>query len=145
VLAVVSDSPCSVIRSSSIPTESFPKSVRLLKRVDFKRVERGGARKVSEHFVVVARHNSFDFPRLGTTVSRKVGNAVVRNRWKRRLREIFRRNRDAFPPGFDYVVIVRKVEHQIEPAFATLATELIDVLKGAGRRAARLENGGEDV
>lgn len=94
---------------------------------------------------MVARPNSFDFPRLGTTVSRKVGNAVVRNRWKRRLREIFRRNRDAIPSGFDYVVIVRKVEHEFEPGFVSLETELIDVLQGAGRRAARLENEGGDV
>lgn len=46
-------------------------------------------------------------PRVGLTVSRRVGDAVVRNRVKRRLREWFRRHRDECPAGKDLVVIAR--------------------------------------
>ena len=46
-------------------------------------------------------------PRLGLTVSRRVGGAVVRNRVKRRLREWFRRHRDECPKGKDLVIIAR--------------------------------------
>ena len=46
--------------------------------------------------------------RLGITVTRKVGNAVFRNRAKRVTREAFRRTRDGLPPGTDVVVIVKR-------------------------------------
>ncbi|RLS33340.1 MAG: ribonuclease P protein component [Planctomycetota bacterium] len=45
--------------------------------------------------------------RLGLSVSRRVGNAVVRNGWKRRLREAFRLMQGRLPPGQDYIVVVR--------------------------------------
>ena len=56
-------------------------------------------------FKIVVRDNGMGHPRLGLAVSRKVGNAVVRNKMKRRLREIFRRHRDAFPYSADVVVV----------------------------------------
>lgn len=51
--------------------------------------------------------NGLDHPRLGLTVSRKVGGAVVRNRIRRRLREAYRHNKDRFPPGYDVVIGVK--------------------------------------
>ncbi|NDH95806.1 MAG: ribonuclease P protein component, partial [Planctomycetia bacterium] len=52
------------------------------------------------------RHDS-TVSRLGLSVSRRVGHAVVRNRWKRRLRDVFRRLRERLPAGLDIVVVVR--------------------------------------
>ena len=45
--------------------------------------------------------------RLGVIVTRKTGGAVVRNRWKRMIREMFRHGRELLPPSTDHVVIVR--------------------------------------
>lgn len=71
----------------------------------------GGSRQASRYFIllVVLRADTAEEagPRLGITVSRKVGNAVVRNRVKRRIREWFRRERSALEERADLVVIAR--------------------------------------
>ena len=58
-------------------------------------------------FVLYARPNRLSTNRVGLTVSKKLGCAVVRNRVRRRLREIYRLNEDRFAPGWDIVVVAR--------------------------------------
>ncbi len=65
--------------------------------------------------------NDLPHPRLGLSVSRKVGGAVVRNRWKRLLREVFRITREQLPVGVDLVVIPRP---GAEPTLAGLLRSL---------------------
>jgi len=75
---------------------------------DFQRISRQGARVRSRDFVVLAAvAPGGRARRLGVTVSRKVGGAVVRNRVKRRIREWFRADRKGIPEGIDIVVIAR--------------------------------------
>ncbi len=73
------------------------------------RVQREGARFQTAHFVVYAsRLPEIQASRLGTTVSRRLGNAVVRNRIKRRIRECFRLTlRSELPAGTAVVIIAR--------------------------------------
>lgn len=59
------------------------------------------------HFVLFILPNKLGHSRLGVTLSRKVGNAVVRNQARRRIRDIFRRRRDLLTVGFDIVVHTR--------------------------------------
>jgi ribonuclease P protein component len=88
--------------------ERLPKTARLLKRAEFLKVSRIGAKLQSASFIVVSTTNHRPKSRLGITVSSKVGNSVIRNRIKRQVREYFRRHRAALRPGTDIVVIARK-------------------------------------
>ena len=71
--------------------ESFPRAARMRSRREFLSLGRAGERRRTSHFVLVVARSSTP-ARLGITVSRKVGNAVTRNRLKRRIRESFRRH-----------------------------------------------------
>jgi len=84
----------------------FLKRERLRKNKDFENVFRNGKQKrgvlVAVHYIC---NEEEDVERLGVTVSKRVDKrAVVRNQLKRRLREIFRTNRDIFPDGYDFVL-----------------------------------------
>lgn len=87
---------------------SFPKSRRVLRRADFLAIQSQGRKSHADHFVVLVRARGDAEPaRLGLVTSRKVANAVGRNRVRRLLREVFRTNLGAFPRGADVVVIAR--------------------------------------
>ena len=87
----------------------FGAADRLRTRAEFLRVQRIGARFQSDHFVVyTVRFPESQAVRLGTTISRRLGNAVIRNRIKRRIRECFRLSlRLRLPAGTAVVVIGR--------------------------------------
>ena len=61
----------------------------------------------NSYMVLYARKNRTNTNRVGITVSKKLGHAVVRNRVRRRLREIYRLNEAKFQPGWDIVVVAR--------------------------------------
>jgi ribonuclease P protein component len=101
---------------------AFPKQARLRKRGEYLRVQRDGARQHTEHFVLLKAVSERADSRVGITVSTRVGNAVVRNRVKRVVREILRGAwRDIGPP-LDIVVIAKPGAAQT--TYAKAATEL---------------------
>jgi ribonuclease P protein component len=84
----------------------FPPSLRLRKRADFLLLSHEGIKLHQSHFILIYRHNPDGTKRFGITVSRKVGNAVMRNRVKRLVREVCR-HAVSVPPA-DYSIIARK-------------------------------------
>src|SRR5690606_6730533 len=92
-------------------------------------------------FLVVLRPREDDRTRLGITVTKKVGNAVRRNRVKRCVREAFRLHRELFPQGFD-VVFIAKQGAQVEGT-AQVVSEL-EAAAGAIRKRAREARAGLD-
>jgi len=86
----------------------FSKAERLRKRREFLGVYERGDKIRSTYFVLYMLENGRPHHRLGITVSRKIGRAVVRNRIKRRLREIFRANKQAIYPHCDLVVNAKR-------------------------------------
>ena len=79
----------------------------LKKNSDFRRLYAKGKSAVTPWLVLYARRNRLGENRVGYTVSAKLGHAVVRNRVRRRLREIYRLNAPALRQGYDLVVVAR--------------------------------------
>ena len=86
----------------------FSKKERLRKRREFLDLYEHGEKIQSAYFVLYMLENGRSCHRLGITVSRKIGTAVVRNRIKRSLREIFRANKQAIFPYCDLVVNAKR-------------------------------------
>lgn len=80
--------------------------------------------------VLYARKNRTKENRVGFTVGKKLGHAVVRNRTRRRLREIYRLNEAQFLPGWDIVVVARS--RAVEAPFADLTKAFLSLGKKAG-------------
>ena len=123
----------SASRSETAPVgRQFRPADRVRRSSDFERIYKQGSRSASASFAVFSLPNDLGWPRLGLTVTRKFGPAVKRNRYKRIVREIFRKNRDAFGVSRDYVVNIRS--SALGRPYATLESELVrTVSRLAGR------------
>jgi ribonuclease P protein component len=113
-------------------SERLLRRERLRNRRDFLRCYRSGRRRTRPLLMLYTLPNELGHPRLGITASRKVGPAVVRNRAKRRVRDIFRRfsGRQTLP-GVDLVVHLQP-SAGVAP-FAELSTQLLELLSGVRR------------
>lgn len=98
---------------------------RLRSRADFLAVQKGERRKGSFFLLEVLRRGDDGLPRVGYTVTKKQGNAVERNRMRRRLREAVRLGgRFAMKPGHDYVIVARR--DALNASFSRLTSALKD-------------------
>ena len=82
------------------------------------------------YLVLYARKNRTGGNRVGFTVSKKLGHAVVRNRTRRRLREVYRLNESRFAPGWDIVVVARS--RAVEAPFPALTGSFLSLAGRAG-------------
>ena len=112
----------------------FPKRSRLLRGAEFDRVFRRRCRASDGVLLVYGCENGLEHPRLGLVVSRKVGGAVRRNRWKRLLREAFRACHERLPVGVDLAVIP---QYKDEPQLDAVQKSLLRLAK---RVAAKLRS-----
>ena len=82
------------------------------------------------YLVLYARRNRTNTNQVGVTVSKKLGHAVVRNRVRRRLREVYRLNETRFSPGWDIVVVARS--RCITADFGKLTQAYLSLAEKAG-------------
>jgi ribonuclease P protein component len=116
----------------SSPSEALPKKERIAKRRDFLRAYEKGAKQFGRHSVVFAIRNELGHPRIGVTATRKLGKANVRNRTKRWVREIYRRNRAPLGldgQAFDFVVNIKG--SAAVAAFEEFSRDLVRTLRRA--------------
>ena len=121
-------------KGSRVSNERFSRQYRLRSRDDFQRVYEAETFAADQCLVVCGCANGLDCSRLGLSVSRKVGPAVVRNRWKRLIREAFRRTRDQTPSGLDLIVRPRA---GATPDFQRIAESLPKLVGQLGRKRRR--------
>lgn len=95
----------------------------MLRRSEFRRVYDEGRRRSAALCTIFVRPNGLPQSRLGVTTPARLGNAVLRNRLRRRLREVFRRHRAQLPGGWDIVVNPR--ESLATVPFRSLEGELL--------------------
>ncbi len=87
---------------------SFSKKDRILKRSEFIRLSKWGKKIHTDDFIILVCKSRYDRTRLGVTVTKKVGNAVKRNRIKRHCREYFRLNKHNITGNWDINIIAKK-------------------------------------
>ena len=83
------------------------RTMTIKENYEFRRMYAKGKSGVSSYLVVYARPNHYGHNRLGLTVGTKLGKAVVRNRLRRRFREIFRLNQSRLKQGYDIIIVGR--------------------------------------
>ena len=106
---------------------TFPREARLVRRGDFDAVYRAGKRRSNSHFTAFFRANESPQSRFGFSIKKALGGAVVRNRIRRRLREIVRCHRREIPAGWD--IVIHPKSAAAKAPFAALTTDLLRLLQ----------------
>ena len=114
--------------------QRFPPSRHVRSGLDFRRAYQQRSVASDQNLVVYGAANGLPYCRLGLSVSRKVGGAVVRNRWKRLIREAFRTCGSELPEGLDLIVIPRP---EINPELCQLQTSLTQLAHRVARKVNR--------
>ena len=111
--------------------QRFLRVYRITRGAEFQRAYQRRLTAGDGRLLVFVHPNGLPHPRLGLSVSRKVGGAVVRNRWKRCIREAFRLSREQLPAGLDLIVIPRP---DAVPGTAELQESLVRLAQRAAKR-----------
>lgn len=121
------------MRSSALCNFGLKKTQKILKRPEFISLSQSGKKLQDAWFIVFYTKGEAGTPRLGITVSKRVGNAVVRNRVKRLVREWFRLHRASWDGCWNLNVIAKKKAADLSLQGVVLSLEkMIDQVGGYG-------------
>ncbi len=115
--------------------KTFPRAARLKRRKDFLAIYETGLRVSGPNLVLFGRTSRDGLGRLGVTVTRKCGGAVIRNFMKRRIREIYRLHREEISIPLDLVVNVRRGAERV--AFSRIEAEFLRLARELARKVER--------
>ncbi len=103
------------------------KKYRLRKNMEFKRVYNGGKSYWNRNLILYVRKNDLQNSRIGITITKKIGNAVVRNRIRRRIKEIIRLKLGNIKSGYDLILIPKKNVGDI--SYKDLESAMIHIMR----------------
>ena len=104
----------------------FPRALRLTKKSEFESVYASRQCRGTKYMMFHAKENGLSQSRIGISIPKRVGNAVVRNTLKRRLREAFRLVQHEIPQGYDLVVSIHK---NVNPSRKSLEILMLSILQ----------------
>lgn len=119
-------------------SQRFQKHEHLRSPLDFRLVYDRKCSASDEWLVIYARANELPHSRIGLSVSRKIGSAVVRNRFRRLYREAFRLIKSELPIGLDLILIPRSNR---EPTLVALQESLRHLTSRLAKRVCNISNG----
>jgi ribonuclease P protein component len=107
--------------------QKYPREARLVRKAEFDAVYRAGKRRLSSHFTAFVKANNLPQSRFGFSIKKALGGAVVRNRIRRRLREIARLHREEIPAGWD--IVIHPKSSVAKAPFEALTADFLQLLK----------------
>jgi len=113
--------------------ESYRPHERIRKKTDFTELYERGRCDRGKYFNLIHLPNDLGYSRMAAVASRKVGNAVQRNRIRRRAKELFRRNKDLLISPLDLVLITKR--EMRDASWADLCGRFVEALRALGERA----------
>jgi ribonuclease P protein component len=116
-------------------TEGLAARQRIRKKKDFLVLYKKGRRYKSRYFSLIYSFGALPYSRVGVVASRKVGGAVVRNKAKRWMRELFRRNRDLLESPVDMLIVA--MPDMASATWAEVLGEYLPAVREVGRRLRR--------
>lgn len=127
--------------------QRLTRNERLRRKADFDRVFKQGNVVQDNFFVVLYIKNGLPFSRIGVSVKKKFGKAHDRNRLRRIVKEIFRKNKSAFQPGYDILVFARKELSDSfkngEADYHSLSDHLLGLLSRIAEQGKNEKNGSD--
>jgi ribonuclease P protein component len=107
--------------------QKFPREAKLVRKCEFDLVYRAGKRRSSSHFTLFVRASGQPISRFGFSIKKALGGAVVRNRMRRRLREIVRCHRQEIALGWD--IVIHPKQSVATASMPALTADLLRLLK----------------
>ncbi|HOP65508.1 MAG TPA: ribonuclease P protein component [Bacilli bacterium] len=102
------------------------KSEIVKKAFEFDNIISHNVKKENKYYVIFSLPNKYSYARFGIAVGTKIGNAVTRNKYKRKLRSILDQNKFMFPKSYDYIIILKKACMRL--SYLELQKELTNLL-----------------
>jgi len=95
--------------------------------MEFKKVYSGGKNYWNKYLIIYVRKNNLNYTRIGYSISKKVGNSVVRNKIRRRMKEIYRLKLNNIKEGYDIIIIPKR--NAVNISYLELESAMLHIFK----------------